>query len=34
MVRVLDTRSRRRYKGRLGPPRLLGNGMNAQLPAR
>jgi hypothetical protein len=33
MVRVLDTRSRRRYKGRLGPPRLLGNTMDAQLPA-
>ena len=33
MVRVLDTRTRRRYKGRLGPPKLLGNTMDAQLPA-
>lgn len=33
MVRVLDTRSRRRYKGRLGPPKLLGNTMDQQLPA-
>jgi hypothetical protein len=33
LVRVLDTRTRRRYKGRLGPPRLLGDGLDAQLPA-
>jgi hypothetical protein len=33
MVRVLDTRSRRRYKGRLGPPQLLGTTLDAQLPA-
>jgi hypothetical protein len=33
MVRVLDTRTRRRFKGRLGPPRLLGDSMDAQLPA-
>jgi hypothetical protein len=32
MVRVLDTRTRRTYKGRQGPPRLLGKSMNAQLP--
>ncbi|MCA1692348.1 MAG: hypothetical protein LC733_09165, partial [Actinobacteria bacterium] len=32
MVRVLDTRTRRRYKGRLGPPNLLGPSLNAQLP--
>ena len=33
MVRVLDTRSRRTYRGRLGPPKLLGSSMDAQLPA-
>jgi hypothetical protein len=33
MVRVLDTRTRRRYKGRLGPPNLLGGSLDAQLPA-
>jgi hypothetical protein len=33
LVRVLDTRTRRKYKGRLGPPLLLGDSMNAQLPA-
>jgi hypothetical protein len=33
LVRVLDTRTRRRYKGRLGPPRLLGDSFDAQLPA-
>lgn len=33
LVRVLDTRTRRRYKGRLGPPRLLGDSLDAQLPA-
>lgn len=33
MVRVLDTRSRRTYKGRLGPPKLLGRSLDAQLPA-
>jgi hypothetical protein len=32
MVRVLDTRTRRRYKGRLGPPKLLGGSLDAQLP--
>jgi hypothetical protein len=33
MVRVLDTRTRRKYKGRNGPPKLLGNSVDAQLPA-
>jgi hypothetical protein len=33
LVRVLDTRTRRRYKGRLGPPKLLGDGLDKQLPA-
>ena len=33
LVRVLDTRSRRRYKGRLGPPTLLGESLDKQLPA-
>jgi hypothetical protein len=33
LVRVLDTRTRRRYKGRLGPPRLLGDSLDEQLPA-
>jgi hypothetical protein len=32
MVRVLDTRTRRTYKGRLGPPKLLGTTMDKQLP--
>jgi hypothetical protein len=33
MVRVLDTRSRRTFRGRMGPPKLLGSSLNAQLPA-
>jgi hypothetical protein len=33
LVRVLDTRTRRRYKGRLGPPKLLGGSLDTQLPA-
>ena len=33
LVRVLDTRTRRTYRGRLGPPKLLGNSLDAQLPA-
>jgi hypothetical protein len=33
MVRVLDTRSRRTFRGRLGPPKLLGSSLDAQLPA-
>ena len=32
LVRVLDTRTRRTYRGRLGPPKLLGNSLDAQLP--
>src|SRR4051794_23371757 len=32
MVKVLDTRSRRTYRGRLGPPKLVGNSLDAQLP--
>ncbi len=32
LVRVLDTRSRRTYRGRLGPPQLLGTSLDAQLP--
>jgi len=33
LVRVLDTRTRRRYKGRLGPPKLLGDSLDPQLPS-
>ena len=33
LVRVLDTRTRRTYRGRLGPPKLLGGSLDAQLPA-
>jgi hypothetical protein len=33
LVRVIDTRTRRRYKGRLGPPKLLGESLDMQLPA-
>jgi hypothetical protein len=32
LVRVIDTRSRRTYRGRLGPPKLLGNSLDTQLP--
>jgi len=32
MVHVLDTRTRRTYSGRTGPPKLLGESLNAQLP--
>jgi hypothetical protein len=32
LVRVLDTRSRRTHRGRLGPPKLLGNSLDTQLP--
>ena len=32
LVRVIDTRSRRTHRGRLGPPKLLGNSLDAQLP--
>ena len=31
-MRVIDTRSRRTYRGRLGPPKLLGNSLDTQLP--
>ena len=33
LVRVLDTRTKRTFKGRLGPPKLLGGSLDAQLPA-
>ena len=33
MVRVIDTRTRRTFKTRLGPPSLLGGSLDAQLPA-
>ena len=32
LVRVIDTRSRRTHRGRLGPPKLLGNSLDIQLP--
>lgn len=32
MVRVLDARTRRTYRGRTGPPKLLGDSMKSQLP--
>ena len=32
LVRVIDTRTRRTYRGRLGPPKLLGSTLDAQLP--
>lgn len=32
LVRVLDTRTRRTFRSRLGPPNLLGNSLDAQLP--
>ena len=33
LVRVLDTLTKRTFKGRLGPPKLLGGSLDAQLPA-
>ena len=32
LVRVVDTRTRRTYRGRLGPPKLFGNSLDTQLP--
>jgi hypothetical protein len=32
LVRVVDTRTRRTYRGRLGPPKLFGNSLDIQLP--
>ena len=33
LVRVLDTRTRRRFIGRHGPPKLVGDSLDGQLPA-
>src|SRR5690606_12994490 len=33
LVRVLDTRTRRRFIGRHGPPKLVGDSLDRQLPA-